>query len=300
MANVKKAILNAMVNDVLTKLMVETQADQVLLNDTETVASKIAEIVAALNGKVTAAEVQEAITAALPTKVSDLDNDAKYQTDTDVAAAVAAADHLKRKKVESVSAIDVSAADADQYIYMVPIAGAKSENKYDEYMVIDGAIEKVGDWAIDLSDYAKTTDVDDALDDKVDKVTGKGLSTNDYTDADKSKLDGIAAGADVNVLEGVKVNGTVLTIGADKTVNVAVPTGALANKDAVAETDLDAELKAKVNAAADGNHSHANKEVLDGITAAKVSEWDGKSRFLVSATQPSDLKAGDLWVQVIQ
>lgn len=34
-----------------------------------------------------------------------------------------------------------------------------------------------------------------ALDTKVDKVTGKGLSTNDYTDAEKQKLAGIAANA---------------------------------------------------------------------------------------------------------
>ena len=34
---------------------------------------------------------------------------------------------------------------------------------------------------------------------KVDKVTGKGLSTNDYTTAEKDKLAGIAAGAEVNV-----------------------------------------------------------------------------------------------------
>ena len=37
------------------------------------------------------------------------------------------------------------------------------------------------------------------LADKVDKVTGKGLSTEDYTTADKNKLAGIAAGAEVNV-----------------------------------------------------------------------------------------------------
>jgi len=30
-------------------------------------------------------------------------------------------------------------------------------------------------------------------------VTGKGLSTNDYTNAEKTKLEGIAAGAEVNV-----------------------------------------------------------------------------------------------------
>lgn len=38
-----------------------------------------------------------------------------------------------------------------------------------------------------------------ADDGKVDKVSGKGLSTNDYTTAEKTKLAGIAAGAEVNV-----------------------------------------------------------------------------------------------------
>lgn len=37
------------------------------------------------------------------------------------------------------------------------------------------------------------------LDSKVDKVTGKGLSTEDFTSAEKTKLAGIAAGAEVNV-----------------------------------------------------------------------------------------------------
>ena len=40
--------------------------------------------------------------------------------------------------------------------------------------------------------------VDNALATKVDKVTGKQLSTNDFTDADKSKLDGIETGAQAN------------------------------------------------------------------------------------------------------
>lgn len=45
-------------------------------------------------------------------------------------------------------------------------------------------------------------DVTDALNaaigNKVDKVSGKGLSTNDYTTAEKNKLSGIATGAEVN------------------------------------------------------------------------------------------------------
>ena len=54
-------------------------------------------------------------------------------------------------------------------------------------------------------------------------VSGKGLSTNDYTSAEKSKLSGIASGAQANVIESVKVNGTALTPNS-KVVDVSVPT----------------------------------------------------------------------------
>lgn len=45
-----------------------------------------------------------------------------------------------------------------------------------------------------------------ALDGKVDKVTGKGLSSNDFTDALLTKLNGIESGAQVNTITGVKGN----------------------------------------------------------------------------------------------
>ena len=63
----------------------------------------------------------------------------------------------------------------------------------------------------------------DSLNDKVDKETGKGLSTNDYTTAEKNKLSGVASGAQVNVIETVKVNGAALTP-TSKAVNITVPT----------------------------------------------------------------------------
>lgn len=62
-----------------------------------------------------------------------------------------------------------------------------------------------------------------ALGGKVDVVSGKGLSSNDYTSAEKQKLSGIASGAQANVIESVKVNGTALTP-SSKAVNVTVPT----------------------------------------------------------------------------
>lgn len=59
---------------------------------------------------------------------------------------------------------------------------------------------------------------------KVDAVSGKVLSTNDYTTAEKNKLAGIAAGAQVNAITTVKVNGTALTPDINKAVDVTVPT----------------------------------------------------------------------------
>lgn len=71
--------------------------------------------------------------------------------------------------------------------------------------------------------YAKEDHVHPSDTTKVDKVTGKGLSTNDFTDALETKLEGVAAGAQVNVIETIKVNNTALTP-SSKTVNITVPT----------------------------------------------------------------------------
>ena len=63
--------------------------------------------------------------------------------------------------------------------------------------------------------------IDDAVSDldgnKVDKVAGKQLSTEDYSTTEKNKLSGIASGAQVNVLEGLTLNGTDLSISGKKT-----------------------------------------------------------------------------------
>lgn len=62
-----------------------------------------------------------------------------------------------------------------------------------------------------------------ALGGKVDVESGKGLSTNDYTSEEKSKLSGIASGAQANVIESVKVNGTKVEP-SSKAVDISVPT----------------------------------------------------------------------------
>ena len=59
--------------------------------------------------------------------------------------------------------------------------------------------------------------INSALSKKVDKVDGKGLSTNDFTGALKSKLDGIANGAQVNQNAFSNITDGTTTIAADST-----------------------------------------------------------------------------------
>lgn len=69
----------------------------------------------------------------------------------------------------------------------------------------------------------------------VKKVTGKDLSTNDYTNAEKSKLAGIESGAQVNTIETITLNG-VTQSNTNKTVALSLTAYAL-------KTDLDVYAK---------------------------------------------------------
>lgn len=129
--------------------------------------------------------------------------------------------------------------------------------------------------------YTKTA-ANTELDKKVDKVTGKGLSTNDYTTAEKTKLTGIATGAEVNKIDVVKVNGTALGI-TDKAVNIdlsnyATKSTTLAGygiTNAYTKDEVNTELGKKANSSdvytkEEVNNALANKlsntDVIDGGT----------------------------------
>jgi len=79
----------------------------------------------------------------------------------------------------------------------------------------------------DIEVFNENADIIDAElkklnDNKVDKIEGKGLSANDYTDEEKEKLENIEENAQVNVIEKIKVNGVEVTP-VSKEVNISVP-----------------------------------------------------------------------------
>ena len=121
----------------------------------------------------------------VPTKTSQLANDSTFQTSAQVVAAINTAisksGHASFQKVDAVPKVD---AAQENILYLVMNTTTKH---YDIYAKIKG---DGGSYTMELLD---DTTVD--LSGKVDKVAGKGLSTNDYTTAEKTKLAGIAAGA---------------------------------------------------------------------------------------------------------
>ena len=76
----------------------------------------------------------------------------EHVVDTKIAAAIESAGHLKRAVVEVLP--DAENADPDM-IYMLKNGLSLSGDVYDEYMLIDGDFELIGNTRVDLSDYAK-------------------------------------------------------------------------------------------------------------------------------------------------
>lgn len=71
--------------------------------------------------------------------------------------------------------------------------------------IAEGANKTVVDAALSATSTnpVQNKAVNTALNTKVDKVDGKGLSTNDFTTAEKTKLDGVEAGANKTIVDSV-------------------------------------------------------------------------------------------------
>ena len=191
----KNAIIKAMVDGVVTELMVKTMGGNVYLDETTTLSSKIAEMVVAINERAKSTDVTSQIAALKQEILGDTPVEA-YDTFTELAA---------------------------------------------------------------------------------------------YIESHQEAADALTAAI------GNKADASVVTA-LQETINGL---GALATKSTVAESDLDTTLANKINSASAANHSHDNKTVLDGITSDKVVDWDAKSKVYVSASQPQNLTANDIWIQTL-
>lgn len=211
----RNVMLQMMIEDALVDLMVQTGADNVIVDAAkgETLATRLASIMAeiktATDDKITATQVDNKISAAINALIDGAPE--TYDTLKEIA----------------------------EYIN---------------------------------SDKTAMETLNAAIGGKVDKVEGKGLSANDFTNALKTKLEGIATGA--TKVEKSATNGNVKINGAETTV-YAHPTGA-------------------------GNtHLPAGGTVGQVLRAAGNGAGAWGENVRSGATAPTDLAAGELFIKLL-
>lgn len=89
-----------------------------------------------------------------------------------IATAVDNLNHLSYQKVDELSDIDTSVSNADRYIYLVPQTPGNLNDLYDEYLVIDGSLEKMGQWGAGALSELETTVGD--LSDIINGISASG------------------------------------------------------------------------------------------------------------------------------
>lgn len=272
----KNAILKALIDGVITELMVKTTSNQVYLDENTTLSAKLAEIVAAVNARAKTSDVTAAVDALRQELLGDVPIEA-YNTFTELAAYIS--EHA-----------DVSEA--------ITAAIGEKANQSDVNSILQ-TISALGTLANKSS--VSESDLDDDLKNKIvsasqgnhshnnlealatvtsDKITAwDQAATNDHTHSNKGVLDGITTG-DVSSWNSAG--------------NSAHSHSNKSTLDGINSTKV-----TNWDKAATDTHTHSNKTTLDGITADDVENWDGKSTVHVSASEPTNLQSGDLWFHTI-
>lgn len=190
----KEIVLGTPIEDVdLTQYYTKTETDGLIANVQRDINADDA--AADANIRSLSAAVRTLQGKTIPTKTSQLQNDSNYVT-------TAATQNFITGYTETDPTVPAWAKAANKPTYTASEVGALPTGTTLDN-IPDGSNRKLSNYVV--------------------KDGGKVLSTNDYTTAEKNKLASIANGAQVNVIETVKVNNAALTP-SSKAVNITVPT----------------------------------------------------------------------------
>lgn len=153
----------------------------------------VAEEIQKINANFTELNDNKANASAIPTKTSELTNDSNFVNQTQLTNAVngitvptKTSDLTNDSNFVNTSAMNTAISNA---VGAIDVPTKTSELTND-------------------SGFVTTTTMNAGLNGKVDKVDGKGLSTNDYTTAEKNKLAGLSAPTQIAIATSAWSNGT--------------------------------------------------------------------------------------------
>ena len=193
----------------------------------------------------------------------------KSQTDEKIATEIGKQAHFSAKVVTNTDEM----TDATT-LYLMKTAET-GEDLYEEWILINGVATKIGTTATDLTDYATTEEVESLISGAQTAIEAA------YKAADKAL--------------GERIDGVQQTIDGLGSTYATIEE---MNKKA-AQDDLDTtndnlgKLTERVGSLEATDHTHANKDVLDGITAEKVANWDKAEENLVKSVKEGELAVSD-------
>lgn len=131
----------------------------------------------------------------LRTRISNLINDSvtsinstwsSSKITSEIQVAISNSSHLTREVVQS-----KPQNPSENVIYLIPQDNPVTENIYDEWMFIDGDWELIGSTETSLTGYVHENDIPGLLGLESDASSGMGLTSNNFTNTLKTKLEGI-------------------------------------------------------------------------------------------------------------
>lgn len=265
MATAKNAIFKAKIEGVINELMFKTNAANVYVDDSTTLAAKLSSIIADIATKASTKDLTDGLAGKANSSHTHAQSDV-----TGLADALAGKAAVKHTHAQS----DITGlTDA-----LAKLASTESVTK-----AIDALRqEMLGDTPVEA--YNTFTELAAYITEH--KEVSDALSAAIGTKADKA-----------TTLKGYGIADAYTKTEVDKKISDATGGESAADVKAALDTYKNSN-DTRVDALEGKAHTHTNKTVLDGITSTKVAAWDAKAKVYYSATEPTDLTKNDLWVQL--
>lgn len=266
----KTAILKAKIENVVSELMVKTNAANVYVDDTTTLATRLSSIIADIATKASTTDLTNGLAGKANTSHTHAQSDITGLSTALAGKANATHTHAQSEITGLTDALGLLAAKTE---VTSAIDALRQE------LLGDTPVDAYNTFTELAAYIAEHKEVSDALTaaigNKADKATtlaGYGI-TDAYTttQVDTKIADAISAATGGESAASVKL--------------------ALEN--------YQTSNNARVEALEADTHTHTNKSVLDGITAGDVTAWNGKSKIYYTSAEPAGLSSQDLWVQIV-
>lgn len=127
----------------------------------------------------------------------------KGETNSAISSAVAASQHLTKVVLEAEEELPDATEATANAIYLKPVDAGSGNQYYEEFIVINDQWEKIGDTAVDLSNYVQASQIttgsaNGTIAVKGSNVPVKGLGSAAYTEAAAYDAAGAATQAETN------------------------------------------------------------------------------------------------------